>query len=47
MGRFGRLESAFVLMKEAWKDIDDSWIFVLDKDDKGIESVYQSVVTAG
>ena len=47
MNQLGRLESAFALIKEAWKDIDDSWIFVLDKDDNGIESVYQSFVTAG
>ena len=47
VNQLGRLESAFALIKEAWKDIDDSWIFVLDKDDNGIESVYQSFVTAG
>ena len=47
LSQMGRFQPAIDLIKDTWKDTDDSWIYVLDRDADGNENVFQDFTAAG
>ena len=43
----GKLEPIFSSLKDLWKDLDDSWIYVMDTDSDGNVNIVQDFQAAG